>query len=110
MGSLSTKQSGRLPKIGAGTQELSFVLRNALRGRLNNTGTFTLTANAASTTVTDERVGLNSVVLFMPTTASAATEFGAGSLYITVNKQGTFDITHANTADADKTFSYVIFG
>ena len=51
--------------------KIANVLNRALVGKLNNTGTVTLTANAASTTLTNSRIGANSVIILMPTTANA---------------------------------------
>jgi hypothetical protein len=82
----------------------------ANQGHLANTGTVTLTANVASTTVTDARVGVGSFIGFMPTTASAATEFGAGTLFVSTQGKQTFTITHVNAATADRTFRYAILG
>ena len=78
-------------------------------GKVNSIGEVTLTANQASTTVENPVCGASSVVLLMPKTASAATEVGAGFMYITPD-QGEFVITHVNSATADRTFNYVILG
>jgi ABC-type sulfate transport system permease component len=79
-------------------------------GRSNATGTVTLTAAAASTAVTDRRVGTDSVIALMPTTANASGEIGAGTIYIATVTAGSFTITHANNAQADRTYSYSIQG
>jgi hypothetical protein len=72
------------------------------------TGTVTLTANAASTTLTDYRITASSVISLMPTTANAA---GAiATTYIGTTAIGSATITHANNAQADKTFRYSIIG
>lgn len=84
---------------------------NELRdGKINATGSVTLTASAASTAVTDARVGGNSMVLFMPSTANAAAEQGAGTMYVSSVGKQTFTITHANNSQSDRTFSYAVFG
>lgn len=79
-----------------------------LNGRQNNTGSFTLTASATSTVVSDLRVGIDSVILFSPKTANAAAEYG--TIYISAVTKEQFTVTHANTADVDKTFDYVVVG
>ncbi len=95
-------------------RRLSRVVNGIMGGKTNNTGSVTLTANAGTTTVTetDGRLGNDTIILFMPTTANAATEFGAGSLYVSsrnvINK--TFTITHANNAQNDRTFKYILVG
>ena len=82
---------------------------NSLRdGKINATGSVTIATSATSTAVTDARVGADSIILIMPTTANAA---GAlTTTYIgTVAKQS-FTISHANNSQADRTFKYVILG
>jgi hypothetical protein len=90
------------------------VIRNMMQGKTNNTDTVTLTANSTTTTVTlaDGRLSNDTVIVFMPTTANAATEFGAGSMYISAKNIGsnTFTITHVNNAQTDRTFSYALIG
>lgn len=95
-------------------RKISRVVNSILSGKLNNIFSLTLTANSATTVITVP-VGLltdNSFISLMPTTANAATEFGAGTIYVsTINAlTNTFTITHANNANADRTFKYIIFG
>lgn len=90
------------------------VVSGVMLGKTNNTGTCTLSANATTTTVSLPKgiLGPYTQVVFTPTTAHAATEFGAGSLYVSsrdvANAQ--FTVTHTNTADTDKIFQYVLVG
>lgn len=90
------------------------VINGIMQGRTNNYGSVTLTANVGSTVVTlpDHKISIYSVILFMPTTANAATEFGAGTMYISATDPAanTFTITHVNNAQADRTFRYAIIG
>ncbi len=90
------------------------VVNGMMRGRTNNYGTVTLTANSATTTVTlsKDRISIYSVIVFMPTTANAATEFGAGTMYVSATAPGsnTFTITHVNNAQTDRSFRYAIIG
>jgi len=91
-----------------------YVIKNIMQGRTNNVHSVTLTANAGTTTVTLAvgDIGQESAILFMPTTANAATEFGAGTMYVSSRTPltGQFVITHTNTASTDKTFTYIIVG
>jgi hypothetical protein len=91
-------------------RQVSNWILEANQGNLNNTAIITLTANAASTVVTERRVGANSYIGFMPTTANAASEISAGTLYVSSRGKQTFTITHANNAQADRTFTYCILG
>lgn len=88
----------------------ALAIQQLAAGRSNAYGTFTMTQNAASTTVTDRNVSENSVIFLMPTTANAATEFGAGTWYIGTVSNGSFVVTHVNSATASRTFKYAIHG
>ena len=79
----------------------------AMSGKLNCTGELTLTANAASTAVTNNNVNENSVILITPTTANAAA--AVATTYITP-ASGSFTVTHANNAQTDRVFKYVVIG
>ena len=84
------------------------VLNRAMLGKLNCTGTVTLTASAATTTLNDRRISAQSVILFMPTTANAATEIA--TMYVSARTQYSATIAHANNAQTDRTFGYVVIG
>ena len=70
----------RLPVVAEDGREIALVVNSILDGKINATGSVTLTASAASTTVTEDRAGSDSVILFMPTTANAASEQAAGDV------------------------------
>lgn len=81
-------------------------------GRSNAVGSVTLTTGSA-TTVVSTATGIcapGSVPILTPTTANAATEFGAGAWYISSVGLNTFTITHTNSATAGRTFLYAIVG
>lgn len=102
----------RVPKrFGESPRESARMMSQLFEGKLNNIGEVTLTANAASTTVIDTRTSEQSVIVFMPSSANAAAEVGAGGFYVSSRTAGTgFVIAHANNAQTDRTFSYAIFG
>ncbi len=83
-------------------------IRDLFEGRRNTTGSFTLTANAASTTVTHANFGKDSVLSWAPTTANAAAALT--TTYVSTRSNGSFVLTHANNAQVDKTFYYSIDG
>jgi LDH2 family malate/lactate/ureidoglycolate dehydrogenase len=95
-------------------RQLINVVKGIMQGKTNNTDSVTLTANTGTTTVSvaDGRIGQTSFIAFMPTTANAATEFGAGTMYVSSRSvaNNTFTITHTNGASADRTFYYVLIG
>lgn len=84
----------------------------ARQGKLDCITEITLTANAATTTLTDIRLSNQSVVLFDPKTANAAAELAAGTLYtLTANRgTGSWVISHANNAQTDRTFQVLVIG
>lgn len=83
-----------------------------MQGRTNNTGELTLTANAASTVLNDPRLSVFSVLVFDPTTANAAAEMAAGTMFVTKANRNNlaWTITHANNAQTDRTFRYAVIG
>jgi hypothetical protein len=85
-------------------------VRQLCNGRSNAVGTFTLTPSAATTTVPAPNCAAGSSVLFFPTTASAATELGNGTIYVSMVSNGSFIVTHANSAVADRTYAYAALG
>lgn len=62
-----------LPPFGGNERQVAEVVRGLMDGKSNNTGTITLASSGAtSTTINDERIGYESVILFVPLTANAA--------------------------------------
>jgi hypothetical protein len=53
---------------------------------------------------------VNSTILFSPRSANAATEIGNGTMYVSAHSDGSFTITHANSATTGRTFRYAIHG
>lgn len=102
------------PNTANWLRELATSIRGIMSGKTNNTGSVTLTASAASTTVTlaAGQITDDSVVVLSPRTANASAEIGAGTIYIgtTSGSNNNFIITHANNAQTDRTFRYAIFG
>lgn len=89
------------------------VVNRLLQGKTNNVLTFTLTAGATSTIVNvpPSLIGNESLVAFFPESATAATAFGSGSMYVVTDPANNrFTVSHASTADTDKNFRYAIIG
>ena len=91
-------------------RRIADVLASAMQGRTNNTTEMTLTANAATTTLTDARLTVQSVVTTVPLTANAAAEKGNGTLYISARNNGSVTFAHANNAQTDRTYAVSIHG
>lgn len=71
----------RLPPFGGDQRAVAEIVNNIMDGKTNNTGSITLaTGGASTTTITDARIGVDSVILLMPTddiSASAYYPYGA---------------------------------
>jgi len=99
----------KLNPAGGTPREVSEVVNNLVEGKSNNTGTITLAvASATTTTLTDERIGFESIILFMPTTANAASAMT--NLYVSARAKGSATLTHSANTSADKTYGYMVIG
>ena len=99
-------------KIVEWCRKLAEAIRAALDGKLETVSTVSLTANAATTTITDERIGPDTVIVLTPTTANAAAEIGNGTIYQTLPNAtaGSLVLNHANNSQADRTFGRLLVG
>jgi len=65
----------KLNPSGSEPREISEVVNNLVEGKSNNTGEVTLaTGNATTTTIYDERIGYNSIILLTPISAAAGSD------------------------------------
>jgi len=65
-----------LPAFGGDQRAVAEVVRGIMDGKTNNTGTLTLaTGGATTTTLTDRRIGPESVILFAPASTAANTDY-----------------------------------
>jgi hypothetical protein len=90
--------------------KFALAINQLASGRSNAVGSVTLTASAATTTVTAPTCGAGSTVLLTPTTAHAAAEIGNGTMYVSAVANGSFTITHANNAQTDRSFDFACIG
>ena len=97
----------KLPQIGGTPREISEVVNNLVEGKSNNTGEFVTTAHATSSTLSNERIGLNSVILFMPKDNNSAAELV--SIYFDSFTQGSCTVHYGNHAAA-RNYRYIIVG
>jgi hypothetical protein len=86
------------------------VVAQVRRGKIDAVSTFTLTANAASSVLNFKGLSPQSVVIFDPKTANAATELYGGTMYALTANRGNdqWTVTHANNAQADRTFQVLV--
>jgi hypothetical protein len=92
--------------MGSNLREISEVTNGIMNGKTNNTGSVLLRASNTTTTITDERLGFDSIILLSPLSANAA----AQTPYISTKAKGSVIITHTSTAHTDLNFDYIIVG
>jgi hypothetical protein len=95
---------------GSNARSLAAVVNRMNRGKLNCTGSVTLQPDQAGTTVTDSRATAGSFIGLTPLTANAAAEMAAGTLFVASRASGGFTLIHANSAQSDRSFAYVVIG
>lgn len=88
--------------------EVAVELIRQKQGNLNVTVDLTLRTSQTTTTLTDNRIGPNSFLGWMPQTAHAAT--AAPNLWISNRVKGSCTVNHASSANSDQTFTFVILG
>ena len=98
-----------LPNEKQHRENIARVLNGVAIGAIDCTLQVTLDANAASTTVVDSRISIQTAPILVPTTAHAAAEVAAGGLYVTPTK-GQVVINHANNAQTDRIFQLALLG
>ena len=61
-----------LPPFGGDQRAVAEIVRGVMDGKTNNTGSITLaTGNAITTTLSNERIGYDSLIFFVPISAAA---------------------------------------
>lgn len=92
-------------------RKLAEAINLLAQGKLLSTGEVSLTANQATTTLNDDRIGTASFIGLTPLTDNARIETrDNGVPYVSARGKGTATLTHANNAQTDRTFVYVILG
>lgn len=96
----------KLPPMGGQPREVSEVVNNLVEGKSNNTGEITLnTGWATTTTIYNERIGYNSIILLTPFSTNAGTDrLPYGAFQDSTNQYGTANtptVVLFNTTDFD---------
>ena len=101
-----------IPPADADPRKIVSAIRQLAEGRSNAVGSVTLATGAATTIVPAPTCGAEAKVFLFPATASAAAEFGNGTLYVKATDitAGQFVVTHANNAQIDRTFFWLAIG
>ena len=89
-------------------RKLAEGIASAMAGKLNATSQVTLTPSAATTTVTDARIGSTTHISLSPLTADAAA--AVTTTYVSAQINGQATLTHTSAASADRTFSMLMIG
>lgn len=85
-----------LPPYGGDQRAVAEILRGVMDGKTNNTGRITLaTGNAITTTIYDERIGYDSIIILVPVSDAAEADSAPYGAF-----QDTTDQTAANTTTA----------
>lgn len=96
-----------LNPAGAQPREISEVVNNLVNGKSNNTGYFSTTASATTTTLYNERIGADSAIIFTPMNDKGAQEMS--KLWVGTRTKGQAIINHASNAHVCE-FMYIIVG
>jgi hypothetical protein len=91
-------------------KKIILALQQLAAGRSNATGTVTLVTGSSTTVVLDSNCAAGTVPLLTPVSVNAAAEVGNGTIYISAVANGSFMITHANSATAGRMFLYALQG
>lgn len=97
----------KLPYQGADPRSISEVVNNLVEGKSNNTGDFTTTQSSTTSTIYDERIGYNSVILFTPMNDKGAAEMA--NLYVQTLNKGSA-VIHHGSHNFDCIFKYIVVG
>ena len=91
-------------------KKIVLAIQQIAAGRSNAVGSVTLATSSATTTVTTANCAQGSTPILMAASANAAAEVGNGTMYVSAVTNGSFTITHANSATTGRTFLYAILG
>jgi hypothetical protein len=102
----------KIEDVEASLRRMWDALHPLRQGKIECVVQFTLTANAASSVLTDIRLSNQTLLCFDPMTANASVEKANGTMYAleTNRGNGSVTISHANNAQADRTFLVALIG
>lgn len=102
-----TVQFRTLPVFGADERAVSEVVRGIMDGKTNNTGEVTLaTGGATTTSLSDGRIGKESLLFFTPTTSVSL----LNAVYVSSQTIGNATLTHAANTTSGKSYGYIVVG
>jgi hypothetical protein len=98
----------KLPFQGGDPRQVAEIVNNLVEGKMNCTGSITLNSTGTTTTLYNERIGYDSVIILMPRNANSAGE--TDHTYVSSKAIGSCVITHRNHGHSDCNWDYVIIG
>jgi hypothetical protein len=100
------------PKIPPGgfdnPRRYADAINRVVEGRLEAYTSVTLTPGATTTTISQQNISRNSVILLSPRTANAAAALA--TTFVSAVADGSATLTHSNNAQVDRTFGVVWIG
>ena len=97
----------KLNPTGSEPRDISTVVNGLIEGKSNNTGEFVTATSTTTTILTDERIGFNSVIVFMPLDHNSSQELK--DIYFDTFAQGSCTVHHGSHAVA-RNYRYIIVG
>jgi len=98
-----------LPSFGGDPRSVAEVVNQAMNGKTNNIGSITLaSASATSTTLSDARIGTDSVIVLMPKTSNAAAWMNI--VYVSAQTNSSATLSHSANTAADRSYAYLVVG
>ena len=97
----------KLPFQGGDARSVAEIVNNLVEGKSNNTGDFSTTVSTTTTTLSNERIGFNSVIVIMPKDANSSAELK--DVYFDNFAQGSCTVHHGSHAVA-RNYRYIIVG
>ena len=90
-------------------RKVSLIVRELLQGKSNNVASVTLSADATSTVIADDRYSCDTIITLTPGSVSAAAALASGAVW-TESHKGEITIHHDSQPDSDRIFGAVFVG
>jgi hypothetical protein len=97
----------KLNPTGSEPRDISTVVNGLIEGKSNNTGEFVTSTSTTTTTLIDERIGFNSVIVFMPLDHNSSQELK--DIYFDTFAQGSCTVHHGSHG-VSRNYRYIIVG
>jgi len=97
----------KLPFLGGDPRSVAEIVNNLVEGKSNNTGEFSTAISTTTTTLNDERIGFNSVIVLMPKDLNSAAELK--DIFFDNFTTGSCTVHHGSHGVA-RNYRYIIVG